>query len=168
MRSPIAGFVRKAPPLASSSVLQEDVVHQSRDWSGVIRLRTCKNARKRISRETFDRLVQTVHGLARTLAGGLRDRIRTLTITKPVLGVDGAHSMNGDAQTAQERKDGIIGRFTEKSLMENNTECTVVCVHVGDRGLRKECAQRVPSALCTQASPNQRRQFRLIRRPKSA
>ena len=73
--------------------------------------------------------------------------------------------MNGHAQTAQERKDGIIGRFTEKSLMENNTECTVVCVHVGDRGLRKECAQRVPSALCTQASPNQRRQFRLIRRP---
>ena len=32
---------------------------------------------------------------------------------------------------------------------------------VGGRGLRKECAQRVPSALSTQASPNQRRQFYL-------
>ena len=28
---------------------------------------------------------------------------------------------------------------------------------VGDRGLRKECAQRVLSALCTEAFPNQRR-----------
>ena len=34
-----------------------------------------------------------------------------------------------------------------------------VCTSVRDRGLRKECAQRVPSALSTQASPNQRRQF---------
>ena len=60
-------FCLQGAPLASSRILQEDVVHQSRDWSGVIRLRTCKNARKRISRGTFDRLVQTVHGLARTL-----------------------------------------------------------------------------------------------------
>ena len=36
---------------------------------------------------------------------------------------------------------------------------------VGDRGLRKECAQRVLSALCTEASPNQRRQLWLIWRP---
>ena len=33
---------------------------------------------------------------------------------------------------------------------------------VGDRGLRKDCAQRIPSALSTQASPILRRQFCLI------
>ena len=40
---------------------------------------------------------------------------------------------------------------------ESKTECAIVlCAH---RGVRKECAQRIPSALRTQASPNQRRQF---------
>ena len=43
---------------------------------------------------------------------------------------------------------------------ENISECVIVLLtSVGDRGLRKECAQRILSALSTQASPNQCCQF---------
>ena len=91
--------------------------------------------------------------------GGLHKTTALITV---LLATSAATAILTHSTFTPRRKRGRL--FIEKSLMEKKEKLMRNCsvrTSVGDRCVRKECAQRIPSALSTQASPK-RRQFCLI------
>ena len=94
---------------------------------------------------------------------GVGGHHKTTALITVLLATSAATAIPTHSTFTSGRKSGRL--FIEKSLMEKKAKLMRNCsvrTSVGDRGVRKECAQRIPSALSTQASPIQRRQFCLI------